>query len=472
MKKSLLFCLLVSIATSVFAQLQSSEHLGTYSVEDLQVIAEDLSVPAFILTPEYVVDAYKLTYQTPDVHGNPTTATGALVIPRDVECPLPLTSYQHGTVALKTGVPSYMSPEFTVGLLFASAGYNVCEPDYLGLGDSPGFHPYVHAKSQASASIDMIRASKEFAAQEGVEFSEQLMLFGYSQGGHATMATYKELQENHPDLPVSLCVPMAGPYDVSGVQTSVIVSDEPYATPGYLPYVLFSYQSVYGNLFSDPSEIFVAPYDELLPTILDGEHSMGEINQMCTPVPKDMLKPEVVDSFIMDQNHRFRVALRDNDLYDWVPQSPTRILYCNADDQVNFMNSVVADQAFQDNGAPDVETFDLGAYDHADCFPFAIFRCKLMFDENRNACTTSTRTPSFSNLKISPNPTSGAVDIQLPTANEAYHLKVYTLNGQQVLDVPKVVGENYTIEAQALDPGMYMITLVGEKAYRQKLLRL
>jgi hypothetical protein len=35
-------------------------------------------------------------------------------------------------------------------------------PDYIGMGGSPGLHPYVHAASEATASIDMIRAAREF----------------------------------------------------------------------------------------------------------------------------------------------------------------------------------------------------------------------------------------------------------------------------------------------------------------------
>ena len=35
-------------------------------------------------------------------------------------------------------------------------------PDYLGMGESPGLHPYVHGESEATATLDMIRAAREF----------------------------------------------------------------------------------------------------------------------------------------------------------------------------------------------------------------------------------------------------------------------------------------------------------------------
>ena len=41
----------------------------------------------------------------------------------------------------------------------------VC-PITLGMGDSPGLHPYVHGESEATASVDMIRAAREFITND------------------------------------------------------------------------------------------------------------------------------------------------------------------------------------------------------------------------------------------------------------------------------------------------------------------
>ena len=51
-------------------------------------------------------------------------------------------------------------------MIFAAFGYVVCAPDFVGLGDSPGVHPYVHAKTEASAAIDMLRAARELDADD------------------------------------------------------------------------------------------------------------------------------------------------------------------------------------------------------------------------------------------------------------------------------------------------------------------
>ena len=49
-------------------------------------------------------------------------------------------SDQHGTLALKSDAPSQPATPETFGRsVFASYGYAVVVPDYLGLGSSPGY---------------------------------------------------------------------------------------------------------------------------------------------------------------------------------------------------------------------------------------------------------------------------------------------------------------------------------------------
>ena len=112
--------------------------------------------------------------------------------------------------------------------------------DFIGLGEGEGFHNYVHAATEASSTIDLIIYGKEFATEQlGIEPNNQLFLIGYSQGGHATMATVKEIEENYSDqLSVSGSCPMAGPYSMSQAQRLMLEEGEPYPNPGYLPYVL------------------------------------------------------------------------------------------------------------------------------------------------------------------------------------------------------------------------------------------
>ena len=122
--------------------------------------------------------------------------------------------------------------ELFLGIVFAPGGYVVCMPDYLGLGLGEGLHPYCHAKSEATATVDMLRATRQVCDEQDIHLNDQTFLFGYSQGGHATMAAARELELYHTDeFTLTASAPMSGPYDISGAQTELVVSDEPYSAP-------------------------------------------------------------------------------------------------------------------------------------------------------------------------------------------------------------------------------------------------
>lgn len=77
----------------------------------------------------------------------------------------------------------------------ASQGYVVVSSDYLGLGKSNyGYHPYLHSATEASATIDAMRAARNVLQRLNTPLSGKVMLSGYSQGGHTAMATQREIE--------------------------------------------------------------------------------------------------------------------------------------------------------------------------------------------------------------------------------------------------------------------------------------
>lgn len=360
--------------------------MRSFTTEQIDSTFTANGIPLLVVPTTYAVNAYKITYNTVSYDGTtPTFATGALFVPQGTPCKTPLISYQHGTTTLRYGVPSSLTGEIVIGLAQSTDGYTVAMPDYLGLGDSPGIHPYIHAASEATASLDLLRATRE--AQDSLDFAlnGQLFLVGYSQGGHATMALHRLIETDFPnEFTVTASAPMSGPYDVSGVQADVIVNDSVYSQPGYLPYILQSYNTVY-NLFIDYADVFQSPYDVTLPPLLDGTHDMGELNAAMPSIPNQIMRPEVLDSFINNQDHYFRVALRDNDVYDWTPVAPVKMFYCEADDEVYYMNAIVAYDKFIENGATSVEMMSAGEnFGHFECAFYALSGGKTWFDTFRN----------------------------------------------------------------------------------------
>jgi pimeloyl-ACP methyl ester carboxylesterase len=424
-----LFLLSLALASSGLAWAQSRgevisyRYLRSYTKQNVQDLLNRFGIPSLLIRPEFEVDVYRVVYHTANAQNNGLTqASGALVVPKGVSCPMPLLSYQHGTTSERYEVPSYLSAEIQLGMLFCSGGgYVVTMPDYLGMGDSPGFHPYVHAKSQATATVDLLRAARQLKDSIGYDLNNQLFLFGYSQGGHATMAAFRELEQLHStEFTVTACAPMSGPYDISGVQAQTITADAPYSTPGYLPYVVLGYQTVYTNLYTNLSDIFRSPYDTLLPQLFDGTNSIGYINSFLPDTPKHMLNPVFYNDFVNNPNNPGRLALRDNDVYNWAPQAPLQLLYCMGDEQVFYMNSVVTYDTMVARRATNVTKFDFGNYDHGDCLPYCMLNGYNFFATYKN--NSGGMQPGFqvqgvtaqgqNNGEIRVNPTGGLAPYQ------------------------------------------------------------
>jgi pimeloyl-ACP methyl ester carboxylesterase len=274
--------------------------------------------------------------------------------------------------------------EVSIGLAFATSGYAAVLPDYLGLGDSPGLHPYHHARSEATAGVDMLRAARTFCASNGFSLNNELFLCGYSQGGHATMALLRELETFHTnEFTVTACAPMAGAYDLSGVTTSNFLSGAIAPNPYYFLYLLAAYQSVY-HLAPSLADLLASPYDTNLPALLAQNPTGDQLNAALPGDPVKILKPEYLADLLSNPRHPLRLALQENDLYRWRPRSPLRLYHCAADQDVIFANSQVALASFQSLGATQVELIDpVPTADHGGCSEPSLMLAKTWFDSLR-----------------------------------------------------------------------------------------
>lgn len=402
----LLFICAIALSNNSQAQVISQELLQHFDMDEIETVLTDFGMPVDFLPLQYEVDFYKVNYMTLHPNGDSVMVSGALCLPSGVTCPLPLSSYQHGTMAKKTDAPSHLTGESDLGILYASVGYAIVLADYIGLGDSEDFHLYVHAESEANACLDLIRAAEDLQDELEYSLNNQLFIWGYSQGGHATAALQRKIEVEYPnDFSITASAPMSGPYDISGAQAEVITSNEVYPTPGYLPYVVLSYNEVYGTLYEDLEDVFLPEYAAIIPDLFDGTHGMGEINAAFPDIPNQVLLPEVLEEFENDPMHPIRIALEDNDVLNWAPEAPTNIYYCESDDQVSYLNSEVAYEAYTANGSTTVNIFNGGDYDHNGCAPLAMLAGFNFFQ--------SLVEPSFSpdvTLDITAASSAGATD--------------------------------------------------------------
>jgi hypothetical protein len=361
--------------------------LGHFRMDSLEALWKKNGVPSSVSPVRYGVRVYELMYWTRWHDGQPIRATGLYFVPETAEGAipgeaLPVLSFNHGSqITRRKGFK--LSSEKIITTAMAADGYASTMPDYIGLGGGDRFHLYHHAETEARASLDLLRAAQVFNRQLGLRWDDQLFLSGYSQGGHAALATHKAIEEAHAEaFPLTASAPLSGAYDLAGVQSASMF--RAYATPGYFPFLMFGMNEAYG-LFEDWTEALRPAYrDSLRYMVESGTYRLGEIGQAMPDTPVLVIQPEIVEAYLKDPDFPFRDALEENGLTEWAPERPVMLCYCEADEQVDYRNALVAEQRMEERGAEAVRLRRVAKkLDHRDCAPFAAIYAKLYFDSFR-----------------------------------------------------------------------------------------
>ena len=367
--KFILFTLFICniILTQNQGDIHIAELMDTKTVDEISAeLQSDFSDYDIPLNINFDVSLYRVEYHTIDPHGSPTIASGVLAIPLSQSVARPFFSYQHGTVLKRNSVSSVNGFDI-VSMWLGGRGFITAIPDFLGLGVSDMLHPYMVALPSATSVVDMIRAGKNLCDSLNVLISEDVFLAGYSEGGFVTMAAHKYIEEElDGEIEVTASAPCAGPYDLSSVMYNLMLTPQPYGSPNYLPYTILAYNDVYG-LYDSPSDFFISPYDTLLPQLFDGTHSGAEVDEIMPEIPIEIVRPDVLEEVTSNPAHPLRTALHENDLYQWIPQSPITLLHSNEDELVPVQNTINAYEFFINNGAENVEIYveNLGSHTEA-----------------------------------------------------------------------------------------------------------
>jgi len=427
---------------------------------------------------QYGARYYKVTYTTPDLNGVQDTVSGLVVVPDNDLKVYPRLVYQHGTSSSKDNVPSsYGQPggaEGDIPVFLAGMGFASLAPDYLGLGDdTEGFHPYLHAESETWVALDMLRAFGSLQDHIGVHTNDQLFLTGYSQGGHASMALHRALETDPGgEFAVTAAAHLSGAYSLGEVMRDFILSDTVYYYPGYIPNTVLSFQTVYGNLFAQIGDVFRPPYAALVEDFYGGQLNLGDLNYQLIDLlilnegvcrPTRMLQDSILQAVASDPGHPFNAALRENNVYQWAPQQPTRLFYCKNDDQVPILNSLVARDTMLARGAADVAAFDQDSTaDHVECVEPALTGTVFFFlgyqqiGEVSNAGEIQAEAPM---LSVHPNPAGAMVEVHAGADGD---LLAYDVNG-------KLVYQQYISEGASQIPvgdwrgGYYLLVFRNER---------
>jgi Prolyl oligopeptidase family len=368
---------------------------------------------------------YHIDYETVGGAGEPTTASAVLMIPSGLGANCsgarPIVLYAHGTTTDRAFNMADLQNAETVSLaaLFASQGYIVVAPNYAGYDTSTlPYHPYLIADQQSKDMIDALSAARTalpLASLTTVADNGQLFITGYSQGGYVAMATHRAMQAA--GMNVTASAPMSGPYALAAFVDAVFYGEVNGDATVSSALLLGAYQTVYGNIYANPTDIFEPQYANGIQTLLPSTtprsqlYAQGKLPEyalfsLTPPAPEfapitppatpadlaevfalgfgtgNLLQNSYRLSYLQDsQAHPdggfptvttgvaatapalpWRQALQENDLRNWVPSAPVLLCGGDVDPLVFFFNTQLMQSywAAQAPSAP-VSVLDLEA---------------------------------------------------------------------------------------------------------------
>lgn len=218
--------------------------------------------------------AWRIMYRTTDVHGDIVVSTGVVVTPLGTPLnPVPaggrtVLSWGHPT----TGSAADCAPsrgfdpyELIEGMrLLLDRGYTIAATDYVGMGTA-GPDAYLVGDTGGNAVLDAVRAAQHIRAAHA---SDDVVLWGHSQGGQAVLFAAQRAPRYAPELNIE-GVAVAAPAADLTTLLSDHIDDISGVTIG--SYAFAAYSDVYADRGATLESILTPAAQEILP----------EMNELC-----------------------------------------------------------------------------------------------------------------------------------------------------------------------------------------------
>ncbi len=453
--------LILSLCLSLHSQvIVSYEHLEDLTLDQVEnIIGNDGT---------YGVALYKVIYTLLDHNDQLDTVSGLFLAPIDPLFESSLVIYSHGTSSDDNDVPSNLRQGFPDALGFATSGFITVAPDYIGLGESEGTHPYVHAETEALAGLYFYVVAFELITDLNLNPGPELFIAGYSQGAHSSMALQNLLEtEFIDDIEVTAAAHGSGPYSVSHVMRELITRNQLYLPVGFIPNFILGYEEIYGNIYDELEDIFKPQY---VPQIVQFQNGDIDLVQLTTQlafslffdvgsvIPRFLFQDSIVARLeLNDPQDPLIIALRDNDTYNFQALAPTRLYYCEADDVVPFENSIFADSAMQLLGPTDLQLVHVDPNgDHGECALGALPMSVDFFLSFINVGVADTESDLIE--QYYPNPAFDQLHLNLKESFDNLAYEIRDLNGRMI-NKGSINGSEPIIDLTELRPGAYLLFL-------------
>lgn len=289
-----------------------------------------------------------VTYKSVDVNGDSIDVSGKIFYPKDGKIRNVILA-SHYTIGADREAPSQT---YSFEGIYAAYGYCVVAADYIGFGVSKEkVHPYLQAATCGRNVIDIARVAMTLIEDRKLLLqSDEIILFGYSQGGACTMHVMRML-ETYPEYANEFKIKQvyagAGPYDVARTYDFCVEQDEtgiPCAVPmiiqgmslGMSPKLDMEY------FFKEP---LLSNYEDWLNS---KKYTTNEINQKIGSNYLHDILTENAMNREKEETARFYYELMENNVpSNFVPKAPLHMFHSLDDQTVPYINSDILRNQFR-----------------------------------------------------------------------------------------------------------------------------
>jgi pimeloyl-ACP methyl ester carboxylesterase len=187
---------------------------------------------------------WRILYATTVDDTTPATAVATVFAPIDsLAGPRPVIAWEHGTTGLlQKCMPSVFSAP-SAGIpardRIVKSGWVVVETDY-SFAEKGGPHPYLIGEGEARATLDAVRAARQMSE---LTLDRRIVVWGYSQGGHAALWSGIIGPRYAPDLEILGVAAIAPAANIKNILAMNVAVDKRFG-----PYLALAYSRFYPDI--------------------------------------------------------------------------------------------------------------------------------------------------------------------------------------------------------------------------------